>query len=368
MAGREEGKGKGQKGLPAPATGFSGAGDVLAGLRIELRMPAVDRTDATELLELGRLLTALESSPRMADAARGIEVSYRTAWGRIVEAERRLGIRLVERVKGHGSRATEAGRALALAVVAFERDAGRAMRGPASRLAEALAAIPAEVPGRALRLAASDDLLLQRCLAGRPASGVRASFVGSAQAIEALVRGHADLAGFHTPAGQGPKLPALTGGRAAFVAGLARREQGLIVAPGNPRRIGTVADLARTGLRFVNRQQGAATRTWLDRLLREQGIAPGEIAGYEVEETSHLAVAASVAAGDADAGFGIRAAALRFGLGFVPIGTETYWLAGDAGLRRDARVRNLIEAVWELARCTEGYLPIDRPARRIAIH
>ena len=76
-------------------------------------------------------------------------------------------------------------------------------------------------------------------------------------------------------------------GEAAFVVPVARREQGLIVAAGNPMRIRDVSDLARPGLRFVNRQRGAASRTWLDRLLREGGIPPERIAGYDPERLIH---------------------------------------------------------------------------------
>lgn len=324
--------------------------------RVRFMLPAGEGDQAPDLVGLARLLAALDASPRMAAAASELDVSYRTAWSRVVAAERRTDLRLVERVKGHGSRVTEAGRALVAAVGAFERDAERCLRGPIGRLTAGLAAISASPSPRPLRLAASHDLLLQRCLTERLASGVQVRFVGSEEALEALGGGEAELAGFHVPAGQRPPVPALPGGANGFVAALARREQGLIVAAGNPRRIRDVADLARTGLRFVNRQRGAATRSWLDRLLKEQGISPESITGYEVEEASHLAVAATVAAGDADAGFGLRAAALRFGLGFVPIGVETYWLSGDAALARDGRVRDLIAAVRRLAKDTGGYM------------
>ncbi|WP_187272172.1 helix-turn-helix transcriptional regulator [Zeimonas arvi] len=319
-------------------------------------MQIADGDQAPDLTGLARLLAALESSPRMAAAARELDVSYRTAWSRVVEAERLTGFHLVERVKGHGTRLTETGRAVVAAVAAFEQEAERGLRRPIDRLAARLAAVSSSAARRPLRLAASHDLLLQRCLAERLAAGVQVRFVGSEEALEAFARGEVELAGFHVPAGQRPAAPARPGGAASFVAPLARREQGLIVAPGNPRRIRDVADLARTGLRFVNRQRGAATRSWLDRLLREQGISPERIAGYEIEEASHLAVAATVAAGDADAGFGLKAAALRFGLGFVSIGVETYWLAGDDALARDGRVRELIAAVRRLAAETEGYM------------
>lgn len=324
--------------------------------RVRLVVRAADGDQAPDLVSLAHLLEALEASPRMAAAADELDVSYRTAWSRVVEAERRTGLRLVERVKGHGTRLTDSGRAVAAAVAAFEQEAERGLRGPIGRLATRLAAITSSAAQRPLRLAASHDLLLQRCLAERLAAGIQVRFVGSEEALEAFARGEVELAGFHVPAGHRPTAPTRPGGARSFVSPLARREQGLIVAPGNPRRIRDVTDLARAGLRFVNRQRGAATRSWLDRLLREQGVSPELITGYDIEEASHLAVAATVAAGDADAGFGLKAAALRFGLGFVSIGVETYWLAGDGALSRDSRVRELIAAVRRLAAETEGYM------------
>lgn len=349
MQGRTPERARAPQGGPLPASlPFSP--------KVRFVVSAAEGEQAPELVGLAHLLAALDASPRMAAAARELEVSYRTAWSRVVDAERRTGLRLVERVKGHGSRLTDAGRALVAAVGAFEREAERDLRKPIGRLAEALAAISSGAESRPLRLAASHDLLLQRCLAERLASGVQMRFVGSEEALEALACGKAELAGFHVPTGHRPSSPPRPGGARSFLVPLARREQGLIVAPGNPRRIRDVTDLARAGLRFVNRQRGAATRSWLDRLLREQGIEPERITGYEIEEASHLAVAATVAAGDADAGFGLKAAALRFGLGFVPIGAETYWLAGDAALARDRRVRALVAAVRGLAASTEGYM------------
>jgi molybdate transport repressor ModE-like protein len=308
-----------------------------------------------ELVSLARLLAALDATPRMAAAASGLAVSYRTAWGRLVSAEEALGIQLVERVKGHGSELTDAGRALIGAVTAFERNAQRSLRGPLAALEAAVLAMTPDAAASALRLSASHDLLLQGYLADRRASGVRIRVVGSEDALRALERGEADLAGFHAPAGERAAVPVAPGGEACVCRALLQREQGLIVARGNPMRIRDVTDLARTGLRFVNRQRGAATRTWLDRLLREGGVDAARIAGYEVEEGTHLAVAATVAAGGADAGFGLRAAADRFGLGFVPIGIESYWLGGLARLKRDPRVLALIDTVSRMAGETPGY-------------
>jgi putative molybdopterin biosynthesis protein len=105
---------------------------------------------------------------------------------------------------------------------------------------------------------------------------------------------------------------------------LVHREQGLIVAPGNPLGLSGIDDLAGDGVRYVNRQRGAGTRVLLDHELARRGIAPEAISGYAREEHTHLAVAAAIAAGRADAGLGVMAAARAFGLGFVPVTREPY--------------------------------------------
>jgi molybdate-binding protein len=108
---------------------------------------------------------------------------------------------------------------------------------------------------------------------------------------------------------------------------VATRVQGLIVGKDNPKSIGSVSDLARPGVRFVNRQSDSGTRMLLDELLAEAKIDLTRIEGYENEEHTHAAVAAHVASGLADAGLGVRPAAVQFGLSFLPIATERYFLA-----------------------------------------
>jgi putative molybdopterin biosynthesis protein len=222
-------------------------------------------------------------------------------------------------------------------------------------LSARLAALAGEArPG--VRLALSHDPLLLDALSDMP--DIVASVVGSHEAVALLRSGGTDAAGFHAGALRisSPPFDRLVEDPAYVVTPLFTREQGLMVAPGNPLSIHAVEDLARTGARFVNRQRGSGTRAWFDRLLAEARIPTAAVTGYDVEEFTHQAVAAVVAAGAADAGMGVRSVAERFGLAFAPIGQETYCLAE----RRDAacpvadRIRDRVRA---LVRRMPGYGP-----------
>ncbi len=102
------------------------------------------------------------------------------------------------------------------------------------------------------------------------------------------------------------------------------RDQGLIIAKGNPKQIKGVEDLGRENVRFVNRQAGSGTRILLDYKLSAAGIDPACIAGYENEEYTHMSVAVAVLGGVADVGLGIFAAARALDLDFIPVVTERY--------------------------------------------
>lgn len=180
--------------------------------------------------------------------------------------------------------------------------------------------------------------ILEDCLKRRaPHLKISMTNVGSLGGLVALKRGEAHLVGSHL---LDPKsgtynlvdVARLLGARAEVqVVALAVREQGLIVARGNPKRVRTLRDLTRADVRYVNRQPGAGTRVLLDYLLGKQRIAPRRIRGYEREEYTHMAVAVAVASGLADCGLGIRSAAVALGLDFVPVEREQY----DLVLRGD---------------------------------
>lgn len=101
-------------------------------------------------------------------------------------------------------------------------------------------------------------------------------------------------------------------------------EEGFVVARGNPKNIRKVGDLSRKNLSFMNRQPGSGSRLLIDKLLKEAGMAPRSVQGYNRVAAGHLAAAYSVVSGDADCCLATRSAARTFGLGFVPLHSERY--------------------------------------------
>ena len=204
---------------------------------------------------------------------------------------------------------------------------------------------------RALVAIGSHDLaldLMAQFLAERH-EGLRlvSANVGSLGGLVALRRGEAHLAGTHL-------LDPETGdyntsyvrrylpGQAVALVMLAGREQGWLVPRGNPQGLSGWGDAARPDVRLVNRQRGAGTRVLLDYQLGQLGIEPAAVRGYEREEYTHLAVAAAVASGAADAGLGIRAAARALRLEFVPLAHEPYELAIPQAVYESERLRPLL--------------------------
>jgi putative molybdopterin biosynthesis protein len=126
---------------------------------------------------------------------------------------------------------------------------------------------------------------------------------------------------------------------------LAEREQGIITAPGNPRKIKGIEDLTRDDIIFINRQAGSGTRVLLDYHLKKAGIDPQSIQGYENEEFTHMAVAVAVLGQSADAGLGILAAARALGLDFIPVATESYEFVIPEAYAGMERIRLLLEII-----------------------
>ncbi len=173
------------------------------------------------------------------------------------------------------------------------------------------------------------DLLSQFLAARGEGWRLASANVGSLGGLVALRRGEAHLGGSHLLDPESGEynvsyVRRYLSGEDVVLVTLVGREQGWIVPPGNPKGVATWADAANPDVHIVNRQRGAGTRVLLDYELQQADIAASAVQGYDREEYTHLAVAAAVASGAADAGPGIRAAARALHLGFVPLSQERY--------------------------------------------
>jgi putative molybdopterin biosynthesis protein len=124
---------------------------------------------------------------------------------------------------------------------------------------------------------------------------------------------------------------------------LAHREQGLLVARGNPHQIKGLQDLERSSLRLINRNPGSGTRIWLDQQLKQLGIQPESIAGYTHEVRTHTAAAEIIAKGGADLGIGLRAAASQYELDFIPLFEERFDLVFSQELLSTPQLQSTLD-------------------------
>ncbi|MBI9073933.1 MAG: helix-turn-helix transcriptional regulator [Desulfatibacillum sp.] len=184
-----------------------------------------------------------------------------------------------------------------------------------------------------LVFAGSNDLLLDRTIAlfNRTFPDYLAVFgnVGSMGGITALNKGLCHVASSHLMQEGGKEynfqyVPVKFGGETPAVINFAMREQGIVIAKGNPLGIQGMSDLKKKGIRVVNRPLGTGTRLLFDTELEREGIDPASLAGYEHECRSHLEVALEIAAGKADVGVAIRPASNLLGLDFVPLRWERF--------------------------------------------
>jgi putative molybdopterin biosynthesis protein len=191
------------------------------------------------------------------------------------------------------------------------------------------------------------DVLADQLKAAQRGLTLSSSHVGSMGGLMAIRRGACHLAGSHlldtedgtyNVAYVRKYLP----GRAVKLVNLVYRDNGLIVPRGNPKAIRGIEDLIRPDVRLINRQAGSGTRLLLDYRLRQLGIEPASIKGYDAEEFTHMSVAVAVLSGAADAGLGIHAAAKALDLEFIPVVTERYDLVIPAEHFVSEPIRTLI--------------------------
>ncbi len=285
------------------------------------------------------LLTALQSQGSITHAAKAMGRSYRHVWGEVRRWETVLRMPLVTWEQGKRAQLT----AFALRLMWAERQAR-------SRLTPHLEALRAELRHvlahahddayAVVEMLASHDMQLPalQALVERHNVHLSLSFAGSAEALRHLNAGVCALAGFHMPrltsASQtfaNALRPLLRPGDHKLI-GSHQRTQGLIFSKAMAYKLGTPTSIEavfapQSLWRFVNRQPGSGTRLLTDHLCAEAGLDILALSHYDAAvEFTHVAVAASIAAGEADVGMGVEAAAATHGLGFMPLVEEDYYL------------------------------------------
>lgn len=302
--------------------------------------------DTSELL---KLLMAIQQSGSIAKAAEQLRHSYRHAWGLLRSSEQAFGHSLIASGRGRGTTLTPFADKLLWADRMVSARLSPTLDSLASELEIELGKT-VEGKSRRVRLNASHGFAVAALLnqfnhANLP---VEVRYRHSTDAVAALSRQECDLAGFHVPLGEFEKPAIATyakwlNRRSDCLIHLAVRNQGLFVAPGNPKDIRDLADLPRHDLRFVNREAGSGTRMLLELMLAGRGISHKKINGFENTEFTHSAVAAFIASGMADVGFGVQTASQRFGLDFIPLVRERYFFALPTASLDEPLVRAVVD-------------------------
>ena len=279
-----------------------------------------------------RLLAAIDELGSLTKACATVELSYRHAWGLLKNATQIFSVPLVRFTRGQGAQLTEIGEKLVWAD-----------RRITARLSPILDSLAAEI-GAEIERASSDSTAILRIHASHGYAvtmlrdllhkrrvPVELQFLGSADALASLCHFKCELAGFHVPTGDYQSRVLEHYARwlkpqSQKLINVITRRQGLMFTAGNPRNISGLSDLLTPRIRFANRQRGSGTRMLLELMLKTENIATPKISGYEIVEFTHDAVAAYIASGMADVGFGVEAAARRFKLDFIPLASERYFL------------------------------------------
>jgi putative molybdopterin biosynthesis protein len=324
---------------------------------------------------LFQLLGAVVEGGSIRHAAGNLGVSYRYVWGSLRKWERVLGESLITWSQGKRARPTR----FAEKLLWSERRARTRMQPHIEALRSELARVLADARDESTQLVAvraSHDIalpILQQHLANQGNLHLDIGFQGSVHALRALNDHECLMAGFHVPilSAAAPIFsralkPLLKPGLHRLIA-CSRRMQGLMIRREHATVVHSLPDIARERLRFVNRQPGSGTRMLLDHLMQVHSLVPADLAGYvEHVEQTHVAVALCVASGVVDAGIGVEAAALQFGLHFIPLLEENYFLAClDTNFQQPAveRLREILAgARWrEILGTLPGYQPASEP-------
>ncbi len=278
------------------------------------------------------LLSAVHTQGSLLAACQGLGMSYRHAWDLVRSGEAHFNTTLLHMERGKGSTLSPLAEKLVWADLRIMARLQPILDSLSSELSHEIAKVSS--PGeKAFRLHASYGFSIEKLIEQMLEQGqdVARRYASSTAAAAALHDGNCEACGIHIPFGsqqaralahyaqwlQSPDL---------MLIDISTRRQGLMVAPGNPKKIYDLKDLTRDDVRFINRPSDSGTRYLLEGLLNEQDIQSSHITGFEQSEATHASVAAFVASDLADAGFGLERPARYFQLDFIPMVNERYFL------------------------------------------
>lgn len=278
------------------------------------------------------LLSAVHSQGSLLAACQTLGMSYRHAWDLVRAGESLFNTTLLHMERGKGSTLSPLAEKLVWADLRIMARLQPILDSLSSELSHEIAKV-ANPADSAFRLHASYGFSIEKLIEQLLAQGqdLARTYASSTAAAAALRDGNCEACGIHIPFGsqqaralahyaqwlQSPDL---------MLIDISTRRQGLMVAPGNPKKIYDLKDLTRDDVKFINRPSDSGTRFLLEGLLAEHHIAGAQIAGFEQSEATHASVAAFLASGLADAGFGLERPARYFQLDFIPMVNERYFL------------------------------------------
>lgn len=307
---------------------------------------------------LFRLLDAIRSQGSLKRAAEETRLSYRHAWGLLKKWENEFDSPLttLQRGRNHGASLTSLGEKLVQAHQSLTDKLQSEYQSIGEEIGLSLQEVIKSNKGHTLKISASHGMainFLNQLLQNNKDIKTVLDVHGSLESLRLLNQSNYDVAGFHYPLGDSigdapvdfsktlaPAYRQYLNRDKHELLFVATREQGIITDANNSAKVKTLSDLSNRAVRFINRQHDSGTRIILEQLLTSSNINTKDIGGYSNEEFTHVAVAAMIASGAANVGFGIKAAASQFGLIFIPVIKETYILAVNK--QTPANVKSLL--------------------------
>ncbi|MDO4937950.1 MAG: substrate-binding domain-containing protein [Sutterellaceae bacterium] len=305
--------------------------------------------------ELIEYLTAIDRERSLVKAAKALNVSYRTLWGKIEFWEKELGQTLVVRDQGKSSQPSELGRKLLWAEKTVQAQNALAIEQLRAQF-QSVFAQACDPHAKLLSVSGCFDPWLAQLPEALSQTEDRnivldMQFLTSEEGLERLWQDRCDIAAFNLPSNTAKDSPfAKAFGpylNSADLQGIlfTVRTQGLATAAGNPMQLHSLIDVARKKARYANRKLTTGTGLLFQELLTQAGLKETDIVGFDRIEPSHAAVATAIAAGSADCGLCEEGSARRMGLDFTPLVFENYYLVWKRSRFSQPEERKAIEHI-----------------------